>query len=57
MQAGMVEEVVEEEVAMEEKELEPLDLLLEPSLNDLLLVLVVGELAEVEEVLGGSMEK
>lgn len=36
---------------------EPLDLLLEPSLNDLLLVLVVGELAEVEEVLGGSMEK
>ena len=57
MQAGMVEEVVEEEVAMEEKELEPLDLLLEPSLNDLLLVLVVVELAEVEEVLGGSMEK
>ena len=53
----MVVEVVQEEGAMEEKELEPLDLLLEPSLNDLLLVLVVVELAEVEEVLGGSMEK
>ena len=36
---------------------EPLDLLLEPSLNDLLLLLVVGELAEVEEVVGGSMKK
>ena len=50
----MVEEVAE--LAVEEKELliEPLDLLLEPSLNDLLLLL---ELAEVEEVVGGSMKK
>ena len=53
----MVEEVAE--LAVEEKELliEPLDLLLEPSLNDLLLLLVVRELAEVEEVVGGSMKK
>ena len=44
----MVEEVAELAV------IEPLDLLLEPSLNDLLLLL---ELAEVEEVVGGSMKK